>query len=109
MDLDKYQQLSRRTLPQKHLYDNLTNYCLGIAGESGEVADEIKKVIFHGHNLDVGKVKSELGDVLHYVAGIATMLELDLSEVAQANIDKLKRRYPDGFNEKDSVVYISQS
>lgn len=75
---------------------------LGVAGEAGEVADLIKKVIGHDHDLDVIKVRAELGDVLFYVAAIADLVGLSLSEVAQANIDKLFQRYPNGFDPERS-------
>ena len=102
MNMNGYQRLSRRTLPKKNRFNNLSNYSMGLCGESGEVTDELKKVIYHGHDLDVDKIAKELGDVLHYVAGIATFLELDLSDIAQDNLDKLSERYPDGFSEENS-------
>lgn len=101
--LNDYQRLSRRTLPTGNRLDNLSNYALGICGESGEVADELKKVIYHGHDLDAEKIKGELGDVLHYVAGIATFLEIDLNDIAHSNINKLKERFPNGFTTEDSI------
>lgn len=102
MKLDEFQNLSTRTLPKKNRFNNLSNYALGLTGESGEVADELKKVIYHGHDLNVDKIKKELGDVLHYVSGLASMLELSLDDVANRNIEKLKKRYPNGFSEEDS-------
>ena len=75
---------------------------LGIAGEAGEVADYIKKVVGHGHALDPQALQKELGDVLWYVAMLATKCGLDLDLVAQANIEKLRKRYPDGFSTERS-------
>jgi NTP pyrophosphatase (non-canonical NTP hydrolase) len=75
---------------------------VGIAGEAGEVVDNIKKGIFHQHGLDENKVKEELGDLLWYVAGLCTQLGLDLDEVMVANIEKLQKRYPGGFSVEDS-------
>ena len=102
MNLNEYQELSKRTMPNKDMKKDSANYALGLAGESGEVADNIKKWIFHGHGLDRMELLKELGDVLHYVSGLATMHHFTLEEVAQANIDKLKERYPDGFSEEAS-------
>lgn len=102
MRLNEYQNLSKRTLPNKGLRDNLSNYGMGIAGEAGEVVDALKKVLHHGHDLEVDKVKKELGDCLHYIAGIATFLDLTLEEIAYENIEKLKKRYPSGFSEEAS-------
>lgn|SRR5690625_3993800 len=103
MNLNEYQTLSRRTLPKDNYFSNLSNYGMGLSGEAGEVTDELKKFLYHGHKLDIEKVKGELGDVLHYVAGIATMLELDLSDIAKYNIEKLKKRYPIGFSKERSI------
>lgn len=103
MRLNEYQQKSTRTLNSNSgLEDQLTNYCLGIAGEAGEVADEIKKAVYHGHVLTPDKIKDELGDVLFYVAAVATALRINLEDIAVGNIEKLQRRYPDGFSEKAS-------
>lgn len=102
MKLNEYQTLARRTIPNDRYFDKLANYGMGLSGEAGEVTDELKKFLFHGHDLDVQNIASELGDVLHYVAGIATMLDIDLSDVARGNIDKSKGRYPNGFTQNDS-------
>jgi NTP pyrophosphatase (non-canonical NTP hydrolase) len=74
----------------------------GLAGESGEVADLIKKQIGHGHDLDKDKLTKELGDVLWYLSQVAQQYEISLSTVATANIEKLRKRYPDGFTEAAS-------
>ena len=74
----------------------------GLTGESGEVADLIKKHFGHGHVLDQDKLKKELGDVLWYLSQLAEQFGLELSDVAETNIDKLKKRYPDGFSEEAS-------
>lgn len=78
----------------------------GLAGEAGEVVELIKKGIFHRHGLDREKVKKELGDCLWYIAAICTKLDLDLTEVMEDNIAKLKLRYPDGFSSNDSIIRI---
>ncbi len=102
MRLNEYQNLSKRTLPEGELKDKLANYGMGIAGEAAEVTDELKKVVFHGHDLDADKIKKELGDCLHYIAGIATFIGLTLEDVAYSNIKKLEKRYPSGFSEEAS-------
>lgn len=76
---------------------------LGLAGESGEVADLIKKEFFHGHERNPEKVMEELGDVIHYAAICAWSYGYTLEEVAQFNIDKLKKRYPNGFETERSI------
>ena len=76
--------------------------CLGLAGESGELIDMVKKFVFHSGNLDHVHLKKELGDVLWYCAEIAHSFGWDLDEIMQMNIDKLKTRYPDGFDAERS-------
>ncbi len=101
MKLNEYQLLAARTAAR---HDNeLVNYGLGIAGEAGEVADLIKKAMFHGHVIDQVEVKKELGDVLWYLANIARLAGLSLDEVAEANIAKLQKRYPEGFSTEASI------
>lgn len=111
MDFRKYQQAAFRTTPysEHDLKDPQTfNQALalgglGVAGEAGEVADYLKKVVFHDHPLDVNKVRKELGDVLWYVAFVASVCGLTLDDIAVANIDKLLERYPNGFNPEQSL------
>jgi NTP pyrophosphatase (non-canonical NTP hydrolase) len=76
---------------------------LGVAGEAGEVADMLKKHIGHGHPLDITKLEKEMGDVLWYLAAIALCCNTTLETVAEANIVKLRSRYPDGFSRERSI------
>ena len=74
------------------------NACLGLAGEVGELNDMIKKWVFHEKELDETHLKKELGDVMWYVAMMCESMGWDLDDILQMNIDKLKARYPDGFD-----------
>lgn len=74
------------------------NGCLGLAGESGETLDMVKKWVFHDSELDKDHLKKELGDVMWYVAMICHSMGFDLDDVMHTNIDKLKARYPGGFD-----------
>jgi NTP pyrophosphatase (non-canonical NTP hydrolase) len=76
---------------------------IGMAGEVGEFVEPIKKFLFHGHNLDTDKLVLELGDVLWYVTLASNVLGIPLHEVMNKNIEKLRRRYPDGFSIEDSL------
>lgn len=76
---------------------SLANWGLGLAGEAGEVIELIKKHCFHGKPLDRENLRKELGDVLWYISAICTEVGLELSDVAEANIDKLFARYPNGY------------
>ena len=70
---------------------------LGLAGETGEVVDLLKKHLFQGHPLNRDTLLEELGDVLWYAVLICTALGCSLQEVMQRNVAKLRERYPDGF------------
>lgn len=74
------------------------NACLGLAGEVGELNDMVKKWVFHEKELDETHLKKELGDVMWYVAMMCESMGWNLDDVMQTNIDKLKARYPDGFD-----------
>ena len=81
----------------------LLNGALGLTGEAGEVADQIKKTIFHGHDLDRDGLIKELGDVCWYLALLCHAIDVPLEEVMIRNIEKLKKRYPEGFSESASI------
>lgn len=95
MELSEYQRLSRRTAgyPREAW---LAYPALGLAGEAGEVAEHAKKTIRdNGGRVSTERraaLAKELGDVLWYLAQLATELDLDLDEIAQANLDKLLSR-----------------
>lgn len=99
MQLNDYQSLAQRTANKSDYFTRLAIAGLGLTGEAGEVAEHIKKAVGHGHDLSVDDVKKELGDVLWYIAEVASIVNLSLDEIAQANIEKLRKRYPEGFSE----------
>jgi len=106
---DEYQDLALRTASASSLKDTgtmLNTAALGLAGESGEIADHVKKVMFHGHPLDDAtrdKIAKEIGDILWYCAMTAKGIDLGLGEIAAMNIDKLRKRYPEGFSTENSL------
>ena len=81
----------------------LEDGALGLCGESGEVADIVKKTMFQGHPLDKEHIAEELGDVAWYLAISAKAIGYDLDTIFQKNVDKLKERYPDGFDSEKSI------
>ena len=104
MDGNKYQELAMRTnRPEATPGQNLINGCLGLAGEAGEVCDIVKKYIFQGHNLETQRIVDELSDVLWYVALTAQSIGCDLDSIMEHNINKLKKRYPNGFEAERSI------
>jgi NTP pyrophosphatase (non-canonical NTP hydrolase) len=103
MTFNDYQKAAARTAAMtKDPALVLAVFGLGLAGEAGEVIDHLKKHVGHDHELDREKVAKELGDVLWYVAAIATSLGLELDQVVAANVEKLRKRYPDGFSSEAS-------
>lgn len=104
MTVNDYQRLAMTTLnPDLDQKDVLINSVMGLCGESGEAIDIVKKWLAQGHELDRAHLAKELGDIAWYLAEAATALELDLEDVLQANIDKLKKRYPGGFEAERSL------
>lgn len=103
MNLNEYQELSTRTMPNRGRFADLCNYSMGLNGEAGEVTDLLKKHLHHNHQLDRMEAKKELGDVMHYVAGLCTLLGFSLEEVCKGNIEKLMKRYPSGFDVLASI------
>jgi NTP pyrophosphatase (non-canonical NTP hydrolase) len=104
MTVNEYQKLAMTTLnPQLSQKDVLINGVMGLCGESGEAIDIVKKWLAQGHELDKEKLAKELGDICWYLAETATALDLSLEDIMAANIEKLKRRYPQGFDRDRSV------
>lgn len=97
MNFDDYQKMAKKTASVDNSRTAIAVWTLGLCGESGEVAEKIKKWLGHGADLDIEAVKGELGDVLWYLSMLAHSLKIDLEDVASANIAKLKARYPNGF------------
>lgn len=79
-------------------FGGIINGLFGLSGEVGELTDMVKKWIFHEKELDEDHAKKELGDVMWYIAMICESFGWSLDEIMQMNIDKLKKRYPDGFD-----------
>ena len=101
---DEYQQKAMATLnPALSKHDVLLNGVMGLCGESGEVIDLVKKHLHQGHDLDKQKLAKELGDVAWYLAETAYALDISLEEVLRGNLEKLKKRYPAGFDADKSI------
>ena len=103
MTIREYQALAMRTLnPDLSNKDILINAVMGLCGESGECIDIVKKWLAQGHDLDREKLAKELGDVAWYLAEAATALDIPLEKIPEGNIEKLKRRFPEGFSSEAS-------
>lgn len=100
MNFEEYQTKSRKTALYPDLGNNFVYPTLGLAGEAGEAADKIKKVIRDDGGVINEKKRiemvKELGDVLWYLAQLATELDLKLDDIAEKNIEKLYSRLERG-------------
>lgn len=104
MTINEYQKEALRTASgMSKEYPLILNGVLGLGGESGECLDIVKKHLFQGHELDTEHLAEELGDVAWYLAVSAHAIGMDLESILQGNVDKLRRRYPDGFDAERSV------
>lgn len=98
MNFQDYEAECARTTPP--IEESRFSVCLmamGLAGETGELVDALKKDIFHDVPMTIAAVESELGDILWYLTGVARIYGISLERVAQNNVAKLRKRYPDGF------------
>ncbi len=104
MTVNEYQHLAMTTLnPDLEKKDVLINSVMGLCGESGEAIDIVKKWLHQGHDLDRQKLTKELGDIAWYLAEAATALDIPLEDIFQGNIEKLRSRYPEGFQAERSI------
>lgn len=104
MTLNEYQKEALKTLNKK-LNDRevLTDGVMGLNGEAGECIDIMKKYLYQGHELDIDGLFNELGDVLWYLAITVQALGTDMEYIAERNIAKLRKRYPNGFETERSI------
>ena len=104
MTVNEYQTLAMKTLnPELSKKDILINGVMGLCGESGEAIDIVKKWLAQGHELDRKHLAKELGDIAWYLAETATALDLSLAEIFEGNIEKLRKRFPEGFDTNRSI------
>lgn len=102
LTLNDYQRMARRTAGTKRKSDKMEEALFGLAGEVGELCDHYKKHKHQGHVLSYAHMAEEAGDVLWYLSEIADALGLTLEDIARRNFDKLRKRYPDGFDPERS-------
>ena len=100
---NEYQTMCNRTVGSLSKDELMINAALGLCGESGEVADHLKKHLYQGHELDKENLIKELGDISWYVSAMATALGVTLEDVFKKNNEKLNKRYPSGFSKEASI------
>lgn len=99
---NEYQKAALRTAGED-MDKYLLNAILGLCGETGEVVDIVKKHMFQGHDLDREKIAEEAGDCAWYLALLASAIGMNLGDILTGNLEKLKKRYPDGFDSERSI------
>ena len=103
MNLDEYERHAARTinvsLEEK---ERLLDAAAGLAEEAGEVLGLVRKHIFFGHPLDRERITKELGDALWCLTIAARSAGVSLSDIARGNVEKLRKRYPEGFTSEAS-------
>ena len=93
---NEYQVLAARTIPSGNKKDMKSHALHGLAGEVGELHSIYQK-IYQGHPVDEEHLKKETGDILWMVAEFCTANGWQMEDIMQLNIDKLKARFPKGF------------
>lgn len=98
MNFNEYQEACKRTEnPSLSLKEKITNWIFGLSGEVGEVTELVKKDFFHNKPYNLEDIKLEISDVLYYLSALCTAFGFKLEDVAIANVEKLQKRYPNGF------------
>jgi NTP pyrophosphatase (non-canonical NTP hydrolase) len=103
MEIKQYREAIKRTM-NTELTDKekLAMLALGLAGEVGELVDQIKKHVYHGHELDLDEYIKENGDVFWYLFNLMNELGVSEEMVMINNVMKLQKRYSEGFSEEAS-------
>jgi len=100
--LNEYQSLCQRSAKK---FDNpkeeILTWGLGIAGEAGDIASCIKKTFAHDNDQRAG-IRENIGDTLWYAATICNFFGWNMQEVLEENVEKLKKRFPNGFTIQDA-------
>lgn len=103
MEIHDYYQAAKRTMNPELTWEQLKNHALhGIASETGEIHGLYQKV-YQGHELIKERVMDEIGDLLWFVMELCFAEHIDPDTVLEYNIDKLRKRYPSGFDCERSI------
>lgn len=113
--MSEYRELSERTAPQSDMMSaqsrrasdlntlEILHGAIGLATESGEVLDMMKKHIYYGKPMDYTNLAEEVGDVMWYCALLLRSMGMSFEQVAQMNINKLEKRFPEKFTEEQAL------
>jgi len=111
IDFQQYQSLAMRSARRPedgNIKYDLTHATVGLTGEVGELADTVKRHVFYNQPLNKINAEEEIGDILWYVALAATAIGKDLGDLAQANIDKLRTRYPNAYTDEHAAARMDK-
>lgn len=109
MEIQEFQKLSIRTLNNSlSEKEQLANMVIGASCEFSEAGDSIKKYLFQGHELDKKHIEEELGDTMFYICNLATLLNISMENVLEQNVEKLNKRYKNGFSYKASIDRVDK-
>lgn len=108
MTFDEYQVLAKRTEKLLQYADRINHAMLGLASEVGELAGTVKKWHAYNQELDVKNIQEELGDILWYMALLCNVKGLSFSEIAQMNVEKLAKRYPEKYDDVLAVARLDK-
>ena len=109
-DLDVFQEEALRCMRNDLPYEAIcSNMCMGLAGETGETVDIFKKHIYQGKDLDINDVIEEIGDILWYIANLCNVNKITMKECMESNVEKLRKRYPNGFSIKDALERVDKN
>jgi NTP pyrophosphatase (non-canonical NTP hydrolase) len=104
MEYQEYQKQAARTCAKlAGNNDNNIHMILGMQTEVAELADAFKKHLAYGKPVDWVNVEEELGDLMWYIANFCNINDIDLEQVMQINIDKLRARYPEKFTQENAL------
>lgn len=103
MTPNQYQERAARTINKSNnILEQRQHALFGMASEVGEIHGIFQKH-YQGHSINYTELKQEIGDLLWFIAEFCTASGWDMEYIMQMNLDKIERRYPDGFEEKRSV------
>ena len=109
MSLNNYQKQAIRTAKIEGFKFNITHAAMGLAGEAGEFTDCIKKYVIYGQSLDRINAVEELGDILWFVALACESLGVDMQTIADLNIGKLAKRYPEKYTDLNAELRLDKN
>ena len=103
MNMNEYQDLAARTINRKLSLPEATRHALfGLCGEVGEIHSIFQKS-YQGHQISYIDLRNEIGDVMWMVAELCTVHGWNLDDICRENIEKLRKRYTEGFAEERSL------